>query len=368
MIHNIPDDRIIYLSVPETLGGVVGDFSIDPELPIPVEVPEGQDSFDVANLSWEMMVAGMLRVVEADPTGPRSDYYRAFAQAVKPELLSELTEAGVMKAKDGQLEVAESIFATLRAVFPENAVVALNQALVLEARADSLARSGDEDQAELYADKAFGAYKVVLRAEPPLPDAFFNVAFFHMKQKNFEKAREAFEGYLEVGKDGVKREKATAIVKDIRDRELDDQALKEAYDLVRMGEEEKGIARAKDFLERRPEVWNGWFILGWGLRRLERWADAEACFRKTLEFGGTNADSLNELAICLMEKGDLKGARKELELALRHAGDDARIVSNMGVVSLKEGNVAEAASFFRAALEMEPDDPMAKSLLQSIEG
>jgi Flp pilus assembly protein TadD len=146
---------------------------------------------------------------------------------------------------------------------------------------------------------------------------------------------------------------------------LDDSVFKEAFDYIRLGEEDKGILKARDFLERHPGVWNGWFVLGWGLRRLERWADAAAAFRKAAELGGTGADIHNELAICQMELGELSEARKSLTIALREEPENIKVMSNMGIVALRMGRKDEAASFFRTILEFEPGDPLARSYLES---
>jgi Flp pilus assembly protein TadD len=142
--------------------------------------------------------------------------------------------------------------------------------------------------------------------------------------------------------------------------------LKEAYDFIRLGEEQQGLEKIHEFLIRNPEVWNGWFILGWGLRRLERWEEASASFRKALEFGGEGCDTRNELAICLMEMGDFQGARKELERALRIEPENIKVLSNLGVLSMKQGNQEEARGFFRTVLEIAPEDTMAKQLLSQL--
>lgn len=134
-----------------------------------------------------------------------------------------------------------------------------------------------------------------------------------------------------------------------------------------MGHEDRGIEKAREFITRHPEVWNGWFILGWGLRRLERWSDAAKAFRKALELGGDGADSRNELAICLMEMDDLPGARGELETALRLESENVKVISNLGVLALKNGNPAEAAGFFRTVLEIDPSDPLAMGYLKDLE-
>jgi tetratricopeptide (TPR) repeat protein len=139
----------------------------------------------------------------------------------------------------------------------------------------------------------------------------------------------------------------------------EDNAFREAVSLIRGGDEEGGIRRAREFLEQRPGAGQGWFILGWGLRRRSRWEEGTACFEKALELGCANADTRNELAICRMETGDLDGAEGELEKALGLEPDNVKILSNLGILAMKRGNPEKAEALFRTVLELEPDDPVA---------
>ena len=148
---------------------------------------------------------------------------------------------------------------------------------------------------------------------------------------------------------------------------LEDPDFEEAYDCIRSGNEEEGLVKIREFIERHPLVWNGWFILGWALRKLGRYGDALESFKKALELNTIgNCDILNEMAICLMELGDLKGAKKELERALRKEPENIKIISNLGVVAMKAGNKDEAAAFFRTVLSMDPEDPLAKHYLNNV--
>jgi len=133
-----------------------------------------------------------------------------------------------------------------------------------------------------------------------------------------------------------------------------------------MGREEEGIAKARTFLASYPKVWNGWFLLGWGNRRLRRWKEGREAFEKAAELGAEDADTYNELAICLMELGEFTECRKCLQKALRLEPDNVKIVSNLGALSLRQGRRDEAEAFFRTALELDPQDPLAKSLLESL--
>ncbi|WP_245534768.1 tetratricopeptide repeat protein [Treponema primitia] len=377
-------------------------FSIDPAIPIPVELPQGETKLDLEQLSWEMIISGMLRVVSdfvgnsavpgADPeiSVEDADYYRRFVLAVRPDILGEFTEAAILKARNGDYDMALEIIGAVRGLFPGSPVILLDRALILENRAEALERSlgetADAEETDIEYDLAHEAYKELLALHPSFPDGLFNAGFFYMRRRNFSKARDCFSSYLaleaeadpatsiSVGKlptalpvklPSEKRNKAREIVREIESRSLDDEIFRQAYDFIRLGEEQKGLEKIRVFLEQHPLVWNGWFILGWGLRRLSRWNDAAAAFSHALDLGGDNSDTRNELAICLMEQGDYQAARRELETALREEPENVKIISNLGVLALRKGDDDEAAGFFRTVLELEPEDPVAREYLGS---
>jgi len=383
-------DRILFLSVPESLRGHISDlvqgpgdadqsgFSIDPDIPLPVEIPEGgiTDAKAVLeNLSWEMIVSGMLRVVSAgEARSDWIDYYRHFVLAVRPAILGEFTEAAILKARNGEFDLALEILDSLRGLFPPSPTVRLNRALVMEQRADFMERHGKEEAVAAFRD-AEAAYEEAMSLQPPFPDAWFNAGFFFLGRKDFARARECLSLYIShtededsPPEDRAKKRRAETVIREIDASGLEDENYREAYMLVRDGKEEAGMQSIRGFIERQPEVWNGWFVLGWALRRLERWGDAAAAFERAIELGGGNSDTRNELAICLMETGDLKGARRQLESALRDDCENVKIISNLGVLALKSGEKDEAAAFFRTVLELDPEDQLAGNYLEQQEG
>ncbi|MDR0316437.1 MAG: tetratricopeptide repeat protein, partial [Treponema sp.] len=340
-------------------------FSIDPDIPIPVEIPDGAQTLDLEELSWEMIISGMLHVIAAgEEPGRRLDYYRHFVLTVRPAIMGEFTEAAIIKAHNGDFDIALEILNTLRGLFPASPVVMLNRALVLEQRAMLFERQ-EKAQAAAELQAAARAYEEALAFQPPFPKTLFDAGFFFLGQKYFSRARECFSAYTEIAEDDEKKEQVEAAIKDIDESGLEDESFREAYELIKQGEAEKGLRSIREFIEKRPSVWNGWFLLGWALRRLDRWEDGAAAFNKALELGGTGSDTRNELAICLMEMGDYKGARRELETALRKDPENIKIISNLGALAMKNGDDDEAAAFFRTALELDPDDQIAKKFLQN---
>jgi len=361
-----------------------------------VELPPGAASIKAGDLTLEMILAGMLRVLgegaEADfpeLSPQRLDYYRRFVLTVRPGIYGEFTEAAILKAKNGDFPLALEILRGIEGLFPGEPRVLLNKALVLEEKArqasaasggygDGERAGGDDPSAEAASalSEAASAYGKVLALKPPFPDALFNGGCFFMESGDFPQALECLSNFLALtegegdsesddDRASEKRSRAAALVREIEREALGDYSLQAAYGLVRKGREEEALLQAKAFLEKRPGVWRGWFVLGWALRRLGRWADGAASFQKAIELGGASAASRNELAICLMETGRLPEARRQLEKALEEEPENIKIISNLGVLARRSGNADEAAAFFRIVLDMSPEDPVAQAFFSA---
>jgi tetratricopeptide (TPR) repeat protein len=372
MTQASPDDRIVFLAVPPSLsGGVAPDehsgFCINPDIPIPAEIPEGESSLDLHKLSWEMILSGMIKTVANHPEHEHANYYRAFVVSVRPKILSELTEAAILKSRNGDFALADEILRSVGALFPQSSIIQLNQALVLEEWAEAEHKRGNEDSATDLIERARLLYELLCGKEEVLPDALFNAGFFWMKYKDFSKARSSLERYMDCADNPDKRKKAKAIVKDIQNQDLEDSLYQEAWSLLNQNKEKEALEKIYLFLSEHPQVWNGWFLLGWTLRRLQEWEKALTAFEKAEELGGSTIDLLNESAICCMELNQLDAAIARLEKALRTDCENIKILSNLGIVELKRGNPERAAAFFRTALEIEPNDELSASWLRSLE-
>ena len=357
---------IIYIAVPQDLERSVGDFQIDPDIMLPVEVTGGADKWDIQDLSWEQIMAGMLKILAYEPAHEDAEYYRDFVLAIRPEVIDELTQTAVLKARNKDYPLAEEIFLALIGLQPGDQRPLINLALLYEARSDTASQSDNEDLSRADAERAFEVYRQIMESDDILPEAHLNAGHFFLKQRNYLRARDHLETYGATGDDEEKRDEAARIVREINSQNLLDTLFKEAYDFIRMGREEDGIDRIRKFLERNPEVWNAWFLLGWGLRRLGRFEDASRAFERTLETGPRQTDTLNELAICAMELGDLGKARALLVEALTGEPENTKIISNLGIVALKSNVFEEAEAYFRAVLEIAPDDQVAGAYLNQL--
>ena len=375
-----PLESIYYINIPENFNPSNGAFQIDKTIQLPVQRKTNEDpgNFNPEEITTEQILAGILTVLAYDSKNAHLDYYRSIIKQVKPNIKKELCEAAILKTKNEDYELAEEIFRALLGFDPEDSAVILNMALFLDQRADAYRRSGLNEDADAYDSDSLAYYEEAMEADPPLADAFFNAGFFYMKQHQFREAKDAFETYLaltcdvsddELGENGLyKKERAQEIVNNINAQNIDDENYKAAYDFIKKGQEEKGIEAIREFLQSNPKVWNAWFLLGWGLRRLERYSDAKTAFLQAVKFGADkNVDTYNELSLCYVQEKDFNSAKDCLMKAFAIEPENVKIVSNLGYLALAEGKKEEARKYFTSVLEFDPKDAIAANELLKLE-
>ena len=373
-----PLESVYFISLPENFDLNSATFQIDKTIPLPVQKKDTEETLKLEDITQEQILAGILTILAYDKHNKNLDYYRSIIKQVRPDIKKEMTEAAIMKAKNEDWDIAEELFMVLKGLDSEDSITTLNTALFFDQRAESYRQAELNEDADAYDNDALLHYKEAMNAEPAIPDAFFNAGFFYLKQHSFREAKDCFETYLaltcdsndeELGENGIyKKERAQEILNHINNDNMDDEAFKRAYKLISSGQEEKGLEEIRTFIQKNPNVWNAWFLLGWGLRRIGRWADAEQAFNQSLSCGGeNNCDTYNELAICLMEQGKTKEAKKSLQKALSINPENVKIISNLGYLSLKEGNIDDARKYFTIVLEYSPNDKIALSELAKLE-
>lgn len=375
-----PLETIYFINLPENYKFSDAAMKIDTSVPLPVQKKTEGDpnDFDMNDIQPEQVLAGILTVLAYDKHNEHLEYYRSIIMQAKPNIKKELTEAAIIKTKNEDWDFAEELFLTLKGIDPEDKAITLNLALFLDQRAESYRRSGLHDDADAYDNDALEYYKDAMNAEPAIPDSFFNAGFFYLKQHDYHEAKGAFETYLALTCDAkdedmdenarYRQERAQEIVNKISNENMDDAAFAQAYRLISTGKEEEGLDKIRKFLMNNQKVWNAWFLLGWGLRKLRRYEDAMNAFNQAISCGGDqNSDTYNELAICHMELNNIPEAKKSLMKALSISPEDTKIISNLGFLNLKEGNKQEAQKYFTAVLEFNPNDQIAVTELAKLE-
>ncbi len=339
---------------------------IDPSIPYPVQLQAPSVKLNPAQITSESLLTGMLRVLAWDPGSANASAYRDYVRSMRPQLFEELIAAGIQKAEEKEWSIAEEIFFAASGLDPDRPEPFINLALMHEEHAKQLIESGNEANGEKEDELAHKYYQHLLGLADAFPPAYYHAAFFFLRKHNYDRTVALLTSYIGMSDDEDRIKKAKSILEKLSSMGYLDTIFKEAYDFIQMGEEEKGLERAAQFVEKYPDVWNGWFLMGWANRRLGRWEDGAHAFSTAIEKGAEGADVYNELSICEMELGQLEHARSNLEHALRIEPENVKIIVNLGALAYRQGRILEAEGFFKTAIEFEPEDKIAREWLKKL--
>lgn len=361
-----PLQHIIFINLPATSEVRVGELDLDTTIPLPLETEDAIEEIDPEDITWEAIIAGTLKILAYRPGHSDAEYFRRFVLAARPNINEELTEAAIFKVRNGDLDLAEELFLALMGLFPGNPQPAVNLALAYEERVRAALAAEDQEETHRRRQEVLTAYKRALDIDPLFPDAHFNLAFFHSEMSEHESCRCHLELYLKYGSDAEKMDQARALHEQIDAGGLGDALFGDAVAAIRDGNERQGIEQARRFVQKHPDTWNGWFVLGWGLRRVGEYAEACSSFERALQLGEPQVDVLNELSICHLEIGNLQECERCLSIALEMAPEDTRVISNIGVLHLRRGDTKSALSYFRTVQAIDPEDPVATRYLAAL--
>ena len=356
-------DGIVFINLPKSFDKQIGDFKLNPTIPLPIQLPEGKTSVDKDDITIERIVAGMIKIVAWDPSNSNFDYYRDFVLASQEDTVNQLNIAAIAKEKAEDYEFSEELFIAVNNLAPQPASF-INLATHYSSLA---AKKKDESLTEYdyFQQKAFETLNSGLSMFKDNSDLLCEIGYFHVYQNNIEAARDTLEKYLEVADDSDNRiEQVKKILKDINEKIADDAKLLEAYDQINLCNEDKAIELLNEFLSENPDVWNAHFFKGWALRRQEKFEQAKECFLKALKLGECNSEIYNELAICALEEGQRELALFYLDTAIDLEPDSITLLTNYALLNLEDKNYDKARYLLEKARNVDEKDPLVVHLIK----
>jgi tetratricopeptide (TPR) repeat protein len=136
-----------------------------------------------------------------------------------------------------------------------------------------------------------------------------------------------------------------------------ERALADIYrSLERYGEAEPIYTR---LIETQAPEWRLYFSRGVTRERLQRWPEAEADFRRSLELSPDQPDVLNYLGYTLVDRGErLDEALALIQRAVEIRPMSGAIIDSLGWAYYQRGEFEQAAEVLERAVELEPADAL----------
>jgi len=355
---------LVFIRLPSSMERDLGAFHIDPSIEIPVQLPAGKESLESTEISIELLVAGMLKIIAFAPEHKNFPYYRDFVLAVQPDAPEELNLAAIAQEQKENYDFAEELFLTVNHLALQSPTF-INLATFYSKRASLDTSKGTAY--DLYQQKAMETLKEGITQFPDDAPLLGELGFFHLYQGNVEIAKEYLDRFLEVAPEGEKKSHVQKIMGDIDNKLNNDKLLMQAYDQIQMSKEEEALANLESYLLESPKVWNAWFLKGWALRRLQRFAEAEKAFLSCISHGESSSDIYNELAICALETDKKELAKNYLNTAIDLDEKNITLLSNLAYLHLQDGELDEAREFLELARNIDEKDPVIVRLMSDYE-
>lgn len=171
----------------------------------------------------------------------------------------------------------------------------------------------------------------------------------------FEMTDEERKEYLEQYEARKKYQKFAAAVREHFDK---------GVELANNNQYEEAVAEFKEALELDPEQPAVHSRLGDAYKHLEKYAEAEASFKKAIELDPANGNLYSNLGDVLARQGKKEESVEAFKKAAEmNPNAGAQDLYNIGVTHYNDGNMEDAAIYFRKVIEKDPNYSEAYYLL-----
>lgn len=352
-------EGIVFISLPKDLEQTIGDFKVNPNIPIPLQLPENHNRMEAEDVSIERLIAGMLKIIAWNPEHEHFNYYRDFVLSSQPESVSQLNIAAIAKEKKEDYDFSEELFLAVNHLAPQSASY-INLATHYAKRA-TLAedKEGKDALYDYFQQKTIDTLLEGLEKNPNNADLLCEIGYFHIYQNNIDSARDYFEKFMEkASKDDQRRERIANVLKDINNKLTDDAHLLQAYDEIQLCNEDKAIELLDTYLEKNHDIWNAHFLKGWALRRKLKFEEAKESFLECIKLGESNSEIYNELSICALEEGHKELSIFYLDSALDLEPENLKILTNLAFLKIEEEDYDKARYLLEKARALDEQDPL----------
>jgi len=218
-------------------------------------------------------------------------------------------------------------------------------------------------------ERAIQLYERSISLNPDDAMSLNNIGIALLCMGRVAEALEYFRRCVEVDPDGEAGRLAAGNLSLVEQDGFEDNLrvslrLQEAAGAIIENDPYTGIAGLEEIVKERPDCWQAWFFIGVGRRQLAQVGEAVAAFQKVLMLNPGNVDAASELGVLLGELGRHEEAYEAARLAYEGRPDDAGIVCNFGMASLRVGRLKQAERMFSVAKSLDPGDPVIDNCME----
>lgn len=358
-------DQIVFLDFDVTKTANNKDVSFLKDTPLPVSVESIQDEMiskeELEKIPFETFIHGMIYILGIDQYFKFNDQYKQFLLLTNDKIVEYILYNGAKLSEEDKSYEAMIYYRAALVIDKSNIIAMFGYAKTCK---DIFNLREDKSEKEELINESLTYFeKIILKDESYAP-AYYYLGFLYSNKKMFEKAKDAWEKYVNISEDFQTKDEIR-----VRLEHIDDMVKYEVgYNLVLDGKYDDGLDMLLPLTQKDDEWWNLYFFIGLAYRRLENYEMAIDYYKKVLLLKPSQADANNELGLCYTYIGDFEKAEKYLKKAVRLSENDPEILSNLAVVYMNMEMYEKAQDLLELALQIDPNDNIALAWMGKLQG
>jgi len=335
-------------------------------IPLPIPVKEFMNIVkkekEIEEISFMPIIKGMIALIGLDSQFRHVPQYKQFLYTLDTDIESYIGYEGVKCAEKEQFWEALVYFKALLELNEDNINGLYNYARCCQ---DIAKRERDEETRKDMEQEAMNAFEKIIEKHPDFAPAYYYLGFYYANQRLFKKAQLTWEACLKC-ESNLPEESRQEVIQQLKNIEEDVQ-YEEGYLLILNDRPDLGIEKLQPLLEKYPDRWNLFFLVGLGYRKLGEIQQAIAYFEKALASRPTQAEVLNELGLTYILCNEFEKAEKHLRKASRIKENDPEILCNLGIAYMGQKKKELAKEVLQKALQIEPENERVLECLKKLD-
>lgn len=329
---------------------------IDADIPFPiltetlVEGIKRKTMYEEIKISH--LISGIIYILGVDPKFKFNDSYKKILYLYEPKIENYIFYKGIKYLSEEKDEEAIIYFRALLNINPENADGLFNYGICLEKKASELFELQKNDEGEAFLKEATNCFELILDIDPDYFLAYYKLGYHYKNTGQFLKATLAWEKYLVLDNDKVRKQEIREEINTI----YYDSLFEEGHNLYSSGKYSAALDKLLEVESRYNQLWNLKYIIGLSYKEIGEFKKAVEYFYDALKINSEFVDLYNELGICLFSMGSFNEALNIFTTGIEKNSEDYKLLFNRGIGYYQLGLIEEAKSDIKRAYSLNPDN------------
>lgn len=350
-------NRVVFIEMKEGKSFTFRNATLEPGLPIPMELDEVLQKASKVDLSSDLKVSsivnGMAIILGADSHFPYKDAYIRFLMGMDEKMGEKILHNGFACAEKKQYMNAVLFFRAAHVLLGNDLNVLYAYAKCCEDL--SVTNSHDKEAEKLFLKEAFDVFEFLKTTYPESPYAYYHLGFHYSHQKSYSAAEQMWKMALKLGMPDDKKPEIMERLEAIEDK----VSYEEGYQLILEGFSDEGLVKLLPLVEMHPDWWNLHFFIGVAYRQMEDYTLALEYFDRVLNINTGQIETMNEVGLCYMALELYEQSVKYFKEAIKMSPKNSELLCNLAIAHLYSGEDKLAKETIERARQENPEDEIA---------